>query len=52
MKPKLTLAVIALLLAPGLAAAMCSGNHEQAMTCAEGTVYSAESGTCVPQVTG
>lgn len=52
MTSRLTLAVIALMLAPSLASAMCSRDHEQAMTCAEGTVYNAETGSCVPQVTG
>lgn len=50
MQKKLTLAVLALVLAPGLAFAMCSRDHDQAMTCAEGTVYNAETGSCVPQV--
>ncbi|WP_371224315.1 chitin-binding domain-containing protein [Roseovarius sp. 2305UL8-3] len=27
-------------------------NHEQAMSCAEGTTYDAETKTCVPQATG
>ncbi|WP_161594622.1 carbohydrate-binding module family 14 protein [Marimonas lutisalis] len=51
MQKKLTLAVIALMLAPGLASAMCSRDHEQAMTCAEGTTYDAETSSCVPQTT-
>ncbi|WP_306005581.1 chitin-binding domain-containing protein [Aquicoccus porphyridii] len=51
MKRKLTLAVVALVLAPGLASAMCSKSHDQAMTCAEGSVYNPETGSCVPQTT-
>lgn len=50
MKPKLTLAVVALMLAPSLASAMCSRDQHQAMNCAEGTVYDSQTGACVPQV--
>lgn len=48
MKTALTVFVLALL--PGLAAAQCS-HERQAMSCAEGTSYDAESGTCVPVAT-
>ncbi|KPP84534.1 MAG: Chitin binding Peritrophin-A domain [Rhodobacteraceae bacterium HLUCCO07] len=51
MQKKLTLAVVALVLAPGLASAMCSRDHDKAMTCAEGSVYNPETGSCVPQTT-
>jgi hypothetical protein len=39
-----------LLAAPSLVMAMgCSGaKHQQAQSCASGTVYDAEKGTCVP----
>ena len=48
MKTALTVLVLALL--PGLAAAQC-GHERQAMSCAEGSQYDAETGTCVPVVT-
>ena len=32
--------------APALAFASCSGHEKQAMTCADGTVYDAETNTC------
>ena len=49
MKLKVAL-VSALLLAPSVGLAMgCSkGNHDQAMSCAEGTTYDDESKTCLP----
>lgn len=49
---KTVLTILALALVPGLAAAQCNFGHEQqAMSCAEGTQYDAESGTCVPMTT-
>ena len=51
MKIKTTLAVLALMCAPSLALAMgCSSQHEQAMSCSEGSVWDAESRSCKPQV--
>ncbi len=49
-----TLAALILVLAPGLAAAQCMGDHgsQTAMTCAEGMTIDDETGTCVPIVTG
>lgn len=46
---KTTLAAIALLLAPGLAAAECAGiKHEASATsCATGSVWDAQAGKCV-----
>ncbi len=46
---KLKLAVLALLLAPSLAFASCPAHEQQALSCAEGSVYDAASGTCKPQ---
>lgn len=54
MKLRLTLAAVALTLAPGIGLAMgCSGyKHEQTvMSCAEGMVLDAATGTCVAQTT-
>ena len=45
---KLKLTVLALLLAPSLAMA-CPAHEEQAMSCVEGSVYDAATGTCQPQ---
>lgn len=52
MKIKTTLAVLALMCAPSLATAMgCSIKHDQqAMTCAEGTTWDADSRSCKPMV--
>lgn len=44
MKTLLSAAILAL--APALAFAACGGHSEQAMTCADGTVYDAASGSC------
>ena len=56
MKVKTTLAVVLFALSPSFAFAMgCQfGEHgtEQAMSCAEGTAFDEESGTCKPVVTG
>lgn len=51
---KTALSVLALVLLPGLAAAQCWGDNarqQQAMSCAEGSVYDTEAGTCVPVTT-
>lgn len=49
-KTRLTAATLALVLVPGLAAAMC-GNHEvkqdSAAACPVGQIWNAETGTCV-----
>lgn len=47
---KTLLAAAALALVPALGFAACSGSSHQAMSCAEGTVWDAESGTCVSQI--
>ena len=50
MKPKLLLAVMALVVSPGLAFAGCSSGHlkeEIVMSCADGLVYDPETQTCV-----
>ena len=42
-------AAVALTLTPVLAYSQCSfGKQQAAMSCAEGSVYDAQSGTCVP----
>lgn len=47
-KTKTILAVVALALTPTLAAAECSfGKHQQAATCATGSVWDADTGKCV-----
>ncbi len=47
MKLKLTLAAVALTLAPGMAAAMCSWEKSQsASQCGAGQVWDADSQTC------
>jgi hypothetical protein len=47
MAPKTLLTAALLVLAPVTSAfAYCSGHTEQAMTCAEGTVYDSESNSC------
>ena len=50
MKRTLLTAVVLAALVPGLATAMgCDRKHDQeAMSCAEGTSYDAETGNCVP----
>lgn len=55
MKFRLHLAVLALALVPGSAFAACFDGHvsaETTMSCAEGTVYDADSQSCVPVVSG
>lgn len=55
MKIKFTLAALALALSPTLALAGGGCDREKmnisASSCAEGTVYDAATGTCVPQTT-
>lgn len=50
MKIKTTLAALALITVPALASAMCAGKTHQAMSCAEGTVWDADSQACVAQI--
>ena len=52
MKMKLTLAALALVLAPGIAAAMCSAGkaHEQASQCLQGQTWDAATQTCIAPV--
>lgn len=48
---KTTLAAIALLLAPGLAAAECAGmkhTNTSASVCSAGTMWDTQAGKCVP----
>ncbi len=52
MRTKTILAAVALTILPAAAFAMCSGKSHQAMSCAEGTVWDANSQSCVKQVTG
>jgi len=46
MTMKTIIAAAALSLSPMLAFAYCSGHQQQAMTCAEGSVYDPETNTC------
>ncbi|SDN35724.1 Chitin binding Peritrophin-A domain-containing protein [Lutimaribacter pacificus] len=50
MKIKTTLAALALITVPALASATCAGKTHQAMSCAEGTVWDADSQACVAQI--
>ena len=43
---KAILAAAALTIAPITALAECTGGHQQAMTCASGSVYDAETNSC------
>ncbi|CUH76707.1 carbohydrate-binding module family 14 protein [Tropicibacter naphthalenivorans] len=43
---KTLLVATALTVAPMMAFAQCSGHKDQAMTCAAGTVYDADSNSC------
>ena len=57
MKMKLLFATLAVTVTPSLALAMgCGFGHEKndtvAISCAEGSVYSAEAQSCVPLTTG
>lgn len=54
MKIKITAALVALMLSPGLALAMgCSGGQKNitASNCADGSSYDTASGACVPAPT-
>lgn len=54
MKAKLSLAVLALALTPGLAAAMCSDRHSTKITasaCGEGQMFDAATQACVVRPT-
>ena len=57
MKIKMTVAALLLTLTPGLAFAMgCSGgdhsSKQASMSCAEGTLFDADTNTCVPLILG
>ena len=57
MKTKVLLAALAVTVTPSLALAMgCGFGHEKsddvAMSCAQGSIYSADLKTCVPLTTG
>lgn len=47
---KTALVAIALATLPAIASAECSWSHQQAQSCAQGTVWDADSRTCVEQV--
>ncbi|UWR21312.1 hypothetical protein [Sulfitobacter sp. S190] len=47
MKLKITLAAVLLTALPSLAAAAGCSYGKQAMSCAEGSIYDSETGTCV-----
>lgn len=49
---KTLLAAAALTMTPVIAAATCSAHKDQAMSCADGTVWDSETSSCVQQVTG
>ncbi|SLN36537.1 hypothetical protein PEL8287_01734 [Roseovarius litorisediminis] len=54
MAKKLTLAVVAMMLLPaaGLAGSGCHlSDHKQAISCAEGSIWDGETGTCLPKTT-
>lgn len=52
MRTKVVLTSAALTLASALSAyAGCANHSEQAMSCAEGTVWDSEARVCVPQTT-
>jgi hypothetical protein len=48
MKMTMLFATILVALLPGMALAACDGHQEARMTCAEGTVWDAESSSCQP----
>lgn len=56
MKTKILAFSLTFALMPALASAMCTGamehSEQQAMSCADGTLYDVEAGACVPVVTG
>ncbi|SEQ65300.1 adenylosuccinate lyase [Thalassovita taeanensis] len=43
---KIVLTALALSAAPALAIAECSAGHQQALSCASGTVWDSQSGSC------
>lgn len=47
MKIKALLAATALVVAPSLVAASCSGYKQQAMSCADGMTYDSASHSCI-----
>lgn len=47
---KTILAALALTVLPAVSYAACSGKSHQAMSCAEGSVWDADTRTCVKQV--
>ncbi|MWD30045.1 adenylosuccinate lyase [Aquicoccus sp. SCR17] len=49
---KTLLAAAVLTLSPVIAGATCSAHKDQAMSCADGLVWDAETSSCVQQVTG
>jgi hypothetical protein len=52
MTPKTLLIAVALTLLPGLAMAKCSGFDQQAMSCAQGSVWDSAKQACTPIVSG
>lgn len=48
MKVTMFLATVLVALLPGMALAACGGHQEARMTCADGTVWDAEIGSCQP----
>ena len=48
MKVTMFLATVLVALLPGMALAACGGHQVARMTCADGTVWDAESGSCQP----
>ena len=48
---KMICTALALSLSPALAYAGCSGHDTQAQSCAEGSVYDAQTGNCVTDKT-
>jgi len=51
MSVKLFLAAVGMMLASALPIAACESHTKQSMSCAEGSVWDAQSETCVPQTT-
>jgi hypothetical protein len=52
MTPKTLLIAVSLTLLPGLAMAKCSGYDQQAMSCAQGSVWDSAKQACTPIVSG
>ena len=52
MKTTIIAAILALTPAIGFAMGCSGAKHDTAMSCAEGTMYNAETGTCAPVTTG